>query len=55
MTDWLDYYDYKNAKEEGRIDTLNELENKLRIWDNKVNAIPNYVWKCIEEMKGETE
>lgn len=36
---------------EERIKILDELENKLRIWDHGANAIPNYVWKCIEEMK----
>lgn len=61
MTD-LDYLaiasivqsDEAKIRENERKKTLDELENKLRIWDNKVNAIPNYVWKCIKEMKGDS-
>lgn len=48
--------EYENEiRKDERTKVHDELENKLRIWDNKVNAIPNYVWKCIEEMKGGTE
>lgn len=42
---------YEDGLREGREDTIENLEKKLKIWDNKVNAIPNYVWKCINELK----
>lgn len=45
----------KIIRADERRKTLYELENKIRIWDNNVKAIPNYVWKCIKEMKGNTE
>lgn len=48
--DWLDEHD-KEIRYDERKKTLNELENKLKIWDNGVRAIPNYVWKCIRELK----
>lgn len=37
--------------EEGKAEAIDELEQKLRVWDNKVNAIPIYVWNCFNEMK----
>lgn len=34
-----------------RAETIDKLEQKLRIWDNKANAIPEYVWHCINEVR----
>ncbi len=46
----MDDHDDKIRADE-RAMVLDKLENKLRIWDHGVNAIPIYVWNCIEEMK----
>jgi len=36
-------------KGHGELKDTNVLRQKLMIWDYKVNAIPNYAWKCIED------
>ena len=36
-------------KGHGELKDINALRQKLMIWDYKVNAIPNYAWKCIED------
>ena len=34
-----------------RAEFIADLEQRLRFWDNKANAIPEYVWHCINAMK----
>lgn len=36
-------------KGHGELKDINAIRQKLMIWDYKVNAIPNYAWKCIED------
>ena len=36
-------------KGHGELKDINAIKQKLMIWDYKVNAIPNYAWKCIED------
>ena len=36
-------------KGHGDLKDMDVLRQKLIIWDNKVNGIPNYVWKCIKD------
>lgn len=36
-------------KGHGDLKDINAIRQKLMIWDYKVNAIPNYAWKCIED------
>ena len=36
-------------------EVLAELEQRLRFWDKGVNAIPDYVWHCINAMKEKKE
>ena len=42
-----------NTKHDARVkaETIDKIEQKLRIWDNKANAIPDYVWHCLNVMK----
>lgn len=44
---------FKHKQNEAKIkaELLADLEQRLRFWDNKANAIPEYVWHCINAMK----
>ena len=43
------YHGTPLPKGHGELKDTNVLRQKLMIWDYKVNAIPNYAWKCIED------